>query len=72
MDKFCVIANPSLELGGGIRHIMRVSDNETKDDIRSRYYEDYRKLDGDEFYLCDDLAQAQHFAERYAEDHDQS
>lgn len=68
--KYCVIASPSLEFGGGIRHIMKVLDNETIDDIKARYYEDYYKFKDDEFYICDNLQTAQQFAEQYAKDHD--
>ena len=65
--KYCVIANPTSQLGGGIRHIMRVLDDETINDIKTRYYEDYYKFKGDEFYICDNLQAAQRFAEQYAE-----
>lgn len=68
--KYCVIASPSLELGGGIRHIMKVLANETIKDIKARYYKDYYKLKDDEFYICDNLQAAQQFAEQYAKDHD--
>ena len=68
--KYCVITSPSLGLGGGIRHIMKVFANETIEDIKARYYEDFYKFRDDEFHICDDLQAAQQFAKQYAKDHD--
>lgn len=58
---YCVVINPSIELGDGIRHIIR-TETDNEDDIKRMYYNDYNEIAGDKFVFFKTLKEAQEFA----------
>lgn len=58
---YCVVINPSIELGDGIRRIIR-TETDNEDDIKRMYYNDYNEIAGDKFVFFKTLKEAQEFA----------
>ncbi len=58
---YCVVINPSIKLGNGVRHIIKIGTNNV-DDVKQLYYNDYNEIAGDQFFFFETLREAQDFA----------